>query len=83
MNHYNDSSDQWDLEIKPRNAIWDLNLRELWHYKDLIILFVRRDFVSQYKQTILGPLWIFIQPIFTTITFLFVFNKIAIRMFEQ
>jgi lipopolysaccharide transport system permease protein len=77
MNHYNDSSDQWDLEIKPRNAIWDLNLRELWHYKDLIILFVRRDFVAQYKQTVLGPLWHLIQPVLTTAMFLLLFTRIA------
>ena len=77
MNHYNDSGEVWDLEIKPRNAIWDLNLRELWHYKDLIILFVRRDFVAQYKQTVLGPLWHLIQPVLTTAMFLLLFTRIA------
>ena len=77
MNHYNDDREIWDLEIKPRNAIWDLNLRELWHYKDLIILFVRRDFVAQYKQTVLGPLWHLIQPVLTTAMFLLLFTRIA------
>ncbi len=69
--------EQWTEVIEPKRSLFDVNLKEIWHYRDLILLFVRRDFVSQYKQTILGPLWIFIQPIFTTITFLFVFNKIA------
>ena len=55
----------------------DLNLKEVWKYRDLLLLFVKRDFVAQYKQTILGPLWHFIQPIFTTIMFLLVFGKIA------
>jgi lipopolysaccharide transport system permease protein len=68
---------QWTEVIEPKRSLFDVNIKEIWHYRDLILLFVRRDFVSQYKQTILGPLWIFIQPIFTTITFLFVFNKIA------
>jgi len=77
MNHYNDEGEIWDLEIKPRNSLWDLNLRELWHYKDLIILFVRRDFVAQYKQTVLGPLWHLIQPVLTTAMFLLLFTRIA------
>ena len=77
MNDYNDDREIWDLEIKPRNVILDLNLRELWHYKDLIILFVRRDFVAQYKQTVLGPLWHLIQPVLTTAMFLLLFTRIA------
>ncbi|MDQ6903362.1 MAG: ABC transporter permease [Bacteroidota bacterium] len=55
----------------------DLKLKEVWKYRDLLLLFVKRDFVAQYKQTILGPLWHFIQPIFTTIVFLLVFSRIA------
>lgn len=55
----------------------DLKLKEVWKYRDLLFLFVKRDFVAQYKQTVLGPLWHFIQPIFTTIVFLLVFGKIA------
>lgn len=77
MNHYNDTSDAWDLEIKPQASLLDLNLKEVWRYRDLMLLFVRRDFVAQYKQTILGPLWHIIQPVFTTIMFLLVFGKIA------
>jgi lipopolysaccharide transport system permease protein len=76
-NHYNDTSDSWDLEIKPKSSLFDLNLKEVWRYRDLMMLFVRRDFVAQYKQTILGPLWHIIQPILTTIMFLLIFRKIA------
>lgn len=77
MNHYNDTTDHWDLEIKPKASLFNLNLKEVWNYRDLMFLFVRRDFVAQYKQTILGPLWHIIQPILTTIMFLLVFGKIA------
>lgn len=69
--------EKWDLEIRPKPRLLDLNLKEVWRYRDLMVLFVRRDFVSKYKQTILGPLWHFIQPIFTTIIFLFIFNRVA------
>jgi lipopolysaccharide transport system permease protein len=71
------SEPTWDLVIEPKAALLDLNIRELWQYRDLLWLFVKRDFTAQYKQTILGPLWHFIQPIFTTIVFLMVFGKIA------
>jgi lipopolysaccharide transport system permease protein len=67
----------WTEVISPKRSLLDINLKELWRYRDLIMLFVRRDFVSVYKQTILGPLWLFIQPLFTTLTFFFVFNQIA------
>lgn len=69
--------DSWSEIISPKRSLLDINLKELWRYRDLIMLFVRRDFVSQYKQTILGPIWLFIQPLFTTLTFFFVFNQIA------
>lgn len=67
----------WDLIIKPRRNLLDINISEIWHYRDLIFLFVRRDFVSTYKQTILGPLWFIINPIFSTIVFTVIFGKIA------
>lgn len=67
----------WDMEITPARSLLSLNLREVWFYRDLLRLFVRRDFVAQYKQTILGPVWYFIQPIFTTVIFTFVFGKMA------
>lgn len=67
----------WDLEIKPKKGWLDLNFKELIQYKDLLFLFVKRDVVVVYKQTILGPLWFFIQPILTTLIFTFVFGNIA------
>ncbi len=69
--------DDWDLVIKGHRSLFDLNLRDLWRYRDLLLMFVKRDFVSFYKQTILGPLWFFIQPIFTTLVFTFVFGNLA------
>ena len=68
---------EWDMEIKPHDNLFNLHLRDVWHYRDLLWLLVRRDFVSFYKQTIFGPLWFFIQPIFTTITFTIIFSKMA------
>ena len=67
----------WDLEIKPRDNLFNLHSKEVWAYRDLLLLLVHRDFVSFYKQTILGPLWFFIQPILTTIMFTFVFGRLA------
>jgi lipopolysaccharide transport system permease protein len=71
------SSETWDLIIRPHRNWFDLKLGELWRYRDLVMLFVRRDFVSLYKQTVLGPLWYLIQPLLTTITFTVVFGNIA------
>ncbi len=70
-------SENWTLIIRPKRHLFDINLKELWRYKDLIYLFVRRDFVAKYKQTILGPLWFIIQPLLTTLMFTVVFGKIA------
>lgn len=67
----------WDLVIKPQNKWYQIDLASIWHYRDLLMLLVRRDFVSVYKQTILGPLWFFIQPIITSLTFTFIFSGIA------
>ncbi len=67
----------WDLEISPKVKLLSLNLGEIWRYRDLVALFVQRDFKAQYKQTVLGPLWHLIQPIFTTMVFLLIFGKIA------
>lgn len=68
--------ENWDLVIESNNY-HSIDIKNLWYYKDLLILFVKRDFTTVYKQTILGPLWFFIQPIFTTIIFAFVFGNIA------
>ena len=74
MKHLEDS---WDLVIEPPKGWFDLHLRDLWRYRDLMMLFVRRDFVASYKQTILGPLWHLIQPLLTTLMFTVVFGRIA------
>lgn len=63
--------------IKPKKSLLDINIKELFAFKDLLFLFVKRDFISVYKQTILGPLWFFLQPILTTVIFTFVFGRIA------
>jgi lipopolysaccharide transport system permease protein len=70
-------TEHWDLIIKPQGGFLDLNLKDVWRYRDLLIQFIKRDFVAQYKQTVLGLLWNVIQPILTTIMFLLVFGKIA------
>ena len=69
--------DKWDIELTAENNLLDLKLKDVWHYRDLLVLLVRRDFVSFYKQTILGPLWFFIQPLFTTIIYTFIFGNLA------
>lgn len=71
------SENTWTEIIAPQRNIFDIRLAQIWRYRDLIELFVKRDFVAVYKQTILGPLWLFIQPMITTLMFLVVFNMIA------
>jgi len=71
----NKQQETW--KIAPSTHVFDLKLKEVWAYRDLLGLLVRRDFVSFYKQTILGPLWFFIQPLFTTIIFTFIFGNLA------
>lgn len=68
---------EWDLVIEPQSSLFELHLADVWRYRDLLWLLVKRDFVSFYKQTILGPLWFFIQPLFTTIIFTFIFGNLA------
>jgi lipopolysaccharide transport system permease protein len=77
MNAEENSKENWSLVVKPEVNLFDLRIAELWRYRDLVLLFVRRDFVSTYKQTILGPLWFIIQPVLTTITFTIIFGNIA------
>lgn len=72
-----DKKEEWTEVISAKRHLLDINLKELWHYRDLILLFVRRDFISTYKQTILGPIWLFLQPLLTTLTFYIVFTQIA------
>ena len=67
----------WDLIIVGNTSLFDLKFNDVWRYRDLLLMFVKRDFISFYKQTILGPLWFFIQPIFTTLVFTFIFGNLA------
>jgi lipopolysaccharide transport system permease protein len=76
MNH-EDAIKEWDLVIEPQRSLFSLNLKDVWRYRDLLIMFVKRDFIAGYKQTIFGPLWFLIQPLLTTITFTFVFGNLA------
>ncbi len=71
------TTEDWDLVITPHKKWYDLQLHDVWNYRDLIGLFVRRDFVSRYKQTILGPLWFIIQPLLTSLVFTVIFGNIA------
>ncbi len=77
MNQEDKQEENWDLVIEGKSSLLDLKFKDVWRYRDLLLMFVKRDFVSFYKQTILGPLWFFIQPIFTTIVFTFVFGNLA------
>lgn len=72
-----DQEEYWDLEIKPTGTLFDLKLKDVWHYRDLLVLLVRRDFVSFYKQTILGPLWFFVQPVITILVYNLIFSNLA------
>lgn len=67
----------WTKEIKPQKRLFDVDIKGLWRYRDLYYMYVKRDIITVYKQTILGPLWFLIQPIFTTIMFMFVFGNLA------
>ena len=73
----NTKLNNWDLIIKPKSNIFEFNYREIYHYRDLIFLFVKRDFVTFYKQTILGPLWYIIQPLINTLIFTIIFGNLA------
>ena len=70
-------NEDWDIKITAQNNIFDLKLKDVWQYRDLLLLLVRRDFVSFYKQTILGPIWFFIQPVITIVFYTLVFGNLA------
>jgi len=72
-----EGDDHWTEIIKPKSNLLDLRLAEVWRYRDLVMMFVKRDIVANYKQTILGPIWIFLQPIMTSLMYVIVFGKIA------
>lgn len=69
--------EKWDIEIKPKDKLLSVDFKELWRYRDLCVLFVKRNIITQYKQTILGPLWFIIQPALTVIMYMIVFGGIA------
>lgn len=69
--------ESWDLIMKPQSSLIDIDFKDLWNYRDLLYMFVKRDIVTVYKQTILGPIWFFIQPIMTTLVYIVVFGNIA------
>jgi lipopolysaccharide transport system permease protein len=69
--------ENWDTIIKPKNNLFEVDFKEIWKYRDLLQMFIKRDIVTQYKQTILGPIWFFIQPALTTVMFMVVFGGIA------
>ncbi|MDB5109846.1 MAG: transporter permease [Mucilaginibacter sp.] len=71
------AEEDWDIAITPKNNLLNLQLKDVWQYRDLLVLLVRRDFVSFYKQTILGPIWFFVQPIITILIYNLVFNNLA------
>ncbi|UUF14870.1 MULTISPECIES: ABC transporter permease [Flavobacterium] len=73
----NNNPNDWLFEITPKNKFFSLNFKEVWQYRDLLFLFVKRDVITVYKQTVLGPLWYLIQPLFTSITFTIIFNNVA------
>ena len=70
-------NDNWLYTISPKQSLIHLNFKEIWQYRDLLLLFVKRDVITLYKQTILGPLWYLIQPLFTSLIFTLIFNNIA------
>jgi len=77
MKKENYKDDYWDLIIEPKSSLFQLDLQEIWRFRDLLRMFVKREIVQFYKQTILGPLWFFIQPLLTTIVYMIVFGQIA------
>lgn len=73
----NPAEEDWDIEITAHNRLLDLKLKDVWHYRDLLILLVKRDFIAFYKQTILGPIWFFVQPVITILMYTIVFGNLA------
>jgi lipopolysaccharide transport system permease protein len=73
----NNPGKKWREIISPHTNIFAINLKEIWHYRDLLFILMRRDILAIYKQTIFGPLWFFLQPVLTSITFIIVFSRVA------
>jgi lipopolysaccharide transport system permease protein len=77
MEKVHETERKWREIITPENNLWTLNLKEIWEYRDLLVIWMRRDILSIYKQTILGPIWFILQPVLTTLTYVFIFSRIA------
>ena len=77
MNTNTTPNADWLFEITPKNKFFALHFKEVWQYRDLLMLFVKRDVITAYKQTVLGPIWYLLQPLFTSITFTIIFNTVA------
>ncbi|MFT4072394.1 MAG: ABC transporter permease [Dysgonamonadaceae bacterium] len=77
MQNQTQTKEEWTEVIEPRSSLFKLDLQEVWRYRDLLTMLVRRDFVTYFKQTVLGPVWFFVSPIFTTIIYVIVFGNIA------
>jgi lipopolysaccharide transport system permease protein len=77
MSKINHGAPEWSIVINSKHKLLDLNLGSLWQFRDLLFILVKRDFISFYKQTILGPIWFFVQPLFTTVTYIVIFGNIA------
>lgn len=73
----NEDNEKWDIILQPKTKLLDLQIREIIRYRDLVLLFIKRDFTTAYKQTILGPIWYIIQPLFSTIMYTFIFGNLA------
>ena len=73
----NNKEQIWTEEIKSQDSLFSVNLKEVWHYRDLLLMLVKKDYVTFYKQTVLGPIWFFIQPILTTMMYVLLFGQIA------
>src|ERR1700742_2184831 len=69
--------EHWDIHISSGKGYFDLNVKELWRYRDLLRMFVKKDIITVYKQTILGPIWFVVQPMLTSLMYLLIFNSIA------
>ena len=77
MSEIDDTKQKWSLIIGSKSSILDFRFKELWEYRDLLFLLVKRDYLFFYKQTVLGPLWFFIQPLLTMLMYVLIFNNIA------
>lgn len=77
MTHHPTTETNWDLIIEPKRSLFSVDFKEIWRYRDLLTMFVKRDVITVYKQTILGPIWYILQPILMTMIYMLVFGKIA------